>query len=124
MCRMGAREFPLERTEGGMGGMGSLGCWGGPTDAAGTGRDRLCQVTLAAHRTPGTGAQGVELEVRGDHEGLMRHGTGSLEGLDVSEGLRVSQSTFGSPWAGLGVVPGEWGGLLGPQEMGVPGDPD
>lgn len=73
---------------------------------------------------PGTGAQGVELEVRGDHEGLMRHGTGSLEGLDVSGGLRVSQSTFGSPWAGLGVVPGEWGGLLGPQEMGVPGDPD
>lgn len=54
----------------------------------------------------------------------MRHGTGSLEGLDVSGGLRVSQSTFGSPWAGLGVVPGEWGGLLGPQEMGVPGDPD
>lgn len=67
MCRMGAREFPLERTEGGMGGMGSLGCWGGPTDAAGTGRDRLCQVTLAAHRTPrdrGT-LEVRELEVRG-----------------------------------------------------------
>lgn len=43
---------------------------------------------------PGTGAQGVELETRGDHERLMRHGTGPLEELDV---CRVSQGTFGPP---------------------------
>lgn len=66
---------------------------------------------------PGTGAQGVELEAREDHERLMRHGTGPLEGLDV---CRESQGTFGPPWATLRGL----GGLLRPQEMGVPGDPD
>lgn len=77
-----------------MGGVGSLGCWGGPTDATGRGRDPLCQVTLAAHRTPLGQVHGGGTGVM---EGLMRHGTGALEGLDVSGGLRVSQGFSGAP---------------------------
>lgn len=32
----------------------------------------------------------------------------------------MSQGAFGHSWTSLGVVPGDWGGFLGPQVIGVP----
>lgn len=68
-----------------MGSMGSLGFWGGPTDAAGRGRDPLCQVTLAGHRT--FWDRGTEGGIGGQEEPQR---TNEAWGRSLGKGLDVS----------------------------------